>query len=174
MGAELTEVAVSESLTPLFPFLTRTLQRGCDIATTFFAVQGAPVDSALASYIVRWYFLLALRRRIPALGVEHVEDLGLSGISFVAPPYHLRIWKADEAHVAGLATSSTKQAFFAQQMTFDWVRASSIALNLAVLWDVDAQWRLRSLCVGPPEVAHERFGLAWQFAIPIDASEAPS
>lgn len=49
MGAELTEGAVRESLTPLFPFLTRTLQRGCAIATTFFTVQGAPVDSALAA-----------------------------------------------------------------------------------------------------------------------------
>jgi len=52
MGAELAKVAVRESLTPLFPFLTRTLQRGCALATTFFAAQGVPVNSGLALYIV--------------------------------------------------------------------------------------------------------------------------
>lgn len=173
MEHQATEAQVRQTMAPIFPFLTRTLQRGSQIATTFFAMRGAPVDSALASYIVRWYFLLALRREAQGLGVEHIEELGLSGISFVYRGYHLRVWKADETNVPGLATSSTKQAFFDQQMTFSWMNAPQIALNLAVLWDVDAHWHICSLQIGPPHAYSDRFGLAWYFSIDLDPGDRP-
>lgn len=156
-----------DRLSPIMPFVLHHLQRGIDIAKSFFAMQGTERDAALASYIVRWHFRHALAQQAKALEIAGIEELGLSGISFLYPPYHLRVWKADEIHLGGLATSPTKQAFFAQQITFRELDDANDVSNLVILWDVDSRWNLATLRIGPPQVRNDQVGLAWLLAVQL-------
>ena len=155
---------VHQDISPIFPSLYRFIDVACTEATDFFSTQNAPLDAALASYLVRWSFLKALRAEQNLLGITAIEELGLSGISFWYRGYHMRMWKADDDDITRLASSSAKEAF-CDQLTF-WDAPDSSALNLAILWDVDREWHLRLFQMGPPVRRDGRFKLDWHWDIP--------
>lgn len=162
---------VQEDLSPLLPSLYRYIDAGCAAAREYFLGQRAPVDSALASHIVRWSFLQTLRTEGALLNVGTIEELGMSGVSFWYNGYHMRMWKTDDDDVTRLASSSTKEAF-CTQLKF-WDTELSTVLNLAILWDVDTEWHLRFLQIGPPVSQEGRFVLDWHWdiSLPTGSSE---
>lgn len=169
MDSLLDQERVLRELEPLLPNLYRYIEAGLAEAAEFFVSRKAQIDNGLASHMTRWSFLQSLRSEAPLLNIENIEELGLSGISFWYADYHIRVWKAgtpDDEDVTRLASSSTKEAFFAQQMMFPWVTERYASLNLAVLWDVDPDWHLFSLQVGPPREENGRFVLVWHVDIP--------
>lgn len=161
---------VHEDVAPLYPYLYRLIDAACAGAKDYFLAQDAPIDAALASYIVRWSFLKALRAEQALLNISTIEELGLSGISFWYNGYHMRMWKADDDDITRLASSSAKEAFF-DQLTF-WDTEFPSTLNLAILWDVDRDWHLRLFQMGPPVRRDGRFKLDWHLDIPTPA-ESP-
>ena len=162
---------VQKDLSLLLQHLYRFIDAGCTVAKEFFVAQSVSVDSALASYIVRWTVLHLLRAEASLLQVDAIEELGMSGVSFWYNGYHMRMWKTDDDDVTRLASSSTKEAFCAQ-LTF-WDTELPTTLNLAILWDVDADWHLKVLQIGPPVRQHDgRFVLDWHLDIFLPAESS--
>ncbi len=160
---------VIEDLAPILPHLYQYLEAACAEAKEYFFVHEASIDGALASHIVRWNFLRMLHAEGDLLGIAHIEELGLSGISFWVRGYHLRIWKAGDEEPGTLtrfASSPSKSAFLGQQLTFwEWDQAAMVG-NLVILWEVDADWHLHTVRLGPPQAVEGRFVLQWQVDVP--------
>lgn len=173
MVSSITPERVSKDLAPILPRLYAFLDAGCARAQEFFSTYHAPIDAALFSHLVRWSFLQCLRVEAPLLGIEAIEDLGLSGISFRYGSYPIRVWKADDSDLTKLASSDTKKAFLAQQTQWDFETGAIAAplLNLALLWNVDRDGHLQAVRFGPPHVQDERFTLAWEVDVPLPGTE---
>ena len=155
---------IFENLAPILTHVNGYLEAACVQATEYFFSQKAPMDSQLASHMVRWSFLRLLQAEADLLGIEWIDELGLNGISFGYHGYHIRVWKADDTDVTHMASSPTNEAFLAQ-LLFSWVPSRQPLMNIAILWDVDSDWHLQSLRVGPPHKANDRFILDWHFDV---------
>lgn len=163
MASTLVRDTVREVLAPILPRLYQYLEAGCAVAQEFFAAHQAVPDAALASHLVRWWFLQALRAEAAVLGVEAIEDLGLSGISFRYRGYHLRVWKDEGDDLTQLASSDPKKAFLSQQIHWDFApnAVQDPAGNIVLLWNVDRDLHLHAVRFGPPQAMGERYVLAW-------------
>jgi hypothetical protein len=162
---------LTEDFAEFVPWMVDTLREGLSTARAFFALQRAPIDAALGSYLVRWSVLRTIRAEQATWDWPFVEDLGLSGISFAYRTYHWRVWKADDLRPGTLASTPTREAFWAQQLMYPWGTATDRPhTNLVWLWDVDAQWTLASVRIGPPQMRQDQVGFAWSLAVRLDRS----
>ena len=87
--------------------------------------------------------------------------------------YVLRILKALEGQLPAPGASRARQAFWQQQMLFDYDAPSAAeirpSLNLLVLWETDAAYTLRRLSLVCPKVGaltRESVAAYWTIEIP--------
>src|SRR6267142_4168191 len=147
----------------------------------YFEAEGVPVDRHLAPSLVRYQ----AKRSLARLGHDAQEEEG-EAYAFQTRPnnglslsyrgdllYVLRILKALEGQLPVPGASRARQAFWHQQLLFDYDAPSAAqlrpSLNLLVLWEADAAYTLRRLSLVCPKVGgltRESVAAYWTIEIP--------
>jgi hypothetical protein len=172
------------ALTPLWSPLYTALEWATQQTRAYFETEGAPIDRHLAPSLVRYQ----AKRQLARLGHNAQEEEG-EAYAFQTLPnnglslsyrgdhlYVLRILKALEGQLPAPGASRARQAFWQQQMLFDYDVPSSAemrpSLNLLVLWETDAAFTLRRLSLVCPRVGgltRESVAAYWTVEIPHPA-----
>jgi hypothetical protein len=172
---------VLQALVPLWPPLYTALEWATQQTHAYFDAEGTPIDRHLASSLVRYQAKRALAR----LGHDAQEDEGEAYAVQTLPNnglslsyrgdllYVSRILKALEGQLPAPGASRVRQAFWQQQMLFDYDAPSAAelrpSLNLLVLWDTDTAYTLRRLSLVCPKVGdltRESVAAYWMIEIP--------
>jgi hypothetical protein len=158
-----TPAHVLHALAPLWPPLYTALEWATQQTRAYFDAEGTPIDRHLAPSLVRYQ----AKRSLARLGHNAQEDEG-EAYAFQTLPnnglslsyrgdllYVLRILKALEGQLPAPGASRARQAFWHQQLIFDYAAPSAAqlrpSLNLLVLWETDAAYTLRRLSAGVSE-----------------------
>jgi hypothetical protein len=172
---------VLQALMPLWPPLYTALEWATQQTRAYFDVGGMPIDRHLAPSLVRYQ----AKRHLARLGHAAQEEEG-EAYAFQTLPnnglslsyrgdllYVLRILKALEGQLPAPGASRARQAFWHQQLIFDYAAPSAAelrpSLNLLVLWDTDAAYTLRRLSLVCPKVGgltRESVAAYWTVEIP--------
>ena len=172
---------VLQALAPLWPPLYTALEWATQQTRVYFQAEGAPVDRHLAPSLVRYQ----AKRQLARLGHDVQEEEG-EGYAFQPLPnnglslsyrgdllYVLRVLKALEGQLPAPGASRARQAFWHQQLLFDYAAPSAAemrpSLNLLVLWEADAAYTLRRLSLVCPKVGaltRESVAAHWAVEIP--------
>jgi hypothetical protein len=175
---------VLQALAPVWPPLYTALEWATQQTRAYFDAEGVPVDRHLAPSLVRYQAKRALAR----LGHDTQEEDG-EAYAFQTLPnnglslsyrgdllYVLRILKALEGQLPAPGASRARQAFWQQQLLFDYDAPSAAemrpSLNLLVLWETDAAYTLRRLSLVCPKVGaltRESVAVYWTVEIPHPA-----
>jgi hypothetical protein len=166
---------------PLWPALYTALEWATQQTRAYFDAEGAPIDRHLAPSLVRYHAKHCLAR----LGHDAQEEAGEAyafqtlpnnGLSLSYRGDHLyvvRILKALEGQLPAPGVSRARQAFWHQQLIFDYAAPSVTelrpSLNLLVLWETDAAYTLRRLSLVCPKVGgltRESVAAYWMVEIP--------
>jgi hypothetical protein len=187
-----TPAHVLHALTSLWPPLYTALEWATQQTRAYFDAEGVPVDRHLAPSLVRYQAKRALARLGHAAQEEESEayafqTLPNNGLSLSYRGdllYVLRILKALEGQLPAPGASRARQAFWQQQMRFDYDAPSAAelrpSLNLLVLWETDAAYILRRLSLVCPKVGaltRESVAAYWTIEIPhpnVSRGLAPS
>ena len=171
---------VLHALAPLWPPLYTALEWATQQTRAYFDAEGAPLDRHLAPSLVRYQ----AKRQLARLGHAAQEDdeayafqtLPNNGLSLSYRGdllYVLRILKALEGQLPAPGASRARQAFWQQQLIFDYDAPSAAemrpSLNLLVLWETDAAYILRRLSLVCPKVGsltRESVAAYWTIEIP--------
>jgi hypothetical protein len=174
-------VHVLHALTSLWPPLYKALEWATQQTRAYFEAEGVPVDRHLAPSLVRYQ----AKRHLARLGHTAQEEEG-EAYAFQTLPnnglslsyrgdhlYMLRILNALEGQLPAPGTSRARQAFWQQQMRFDYNAPAAAelrpSLNLLVLWKADAAYTLRCLSLVCPKVGgltRESVTAYWTIEIP--------
>jgi hypothetical protein len=172
---------VLRALTPVWPPMYTALEWATQQTRAYFEAEGAPIDRHLAPSLVRYQ----AKRYLARLGHDAQEDEG-EAYAFQTLPnnglslsyrgdllYVLRILKALEGQLPAPGASRARQAFWHQQLIFDYAVPSAAelrpSLNLLVLWETDAAYTLRRLSLVCPKVGaltRESVAAYWMIEIP--------
>jgi hypothetical protein len=175
---------VLQALAPLWPPLYTALEWATQQTRAYFETEGAPTDRHLAPSLVRYQ----AKRYLARLGhVTQEEDgeayafqtLPNNGLSLSYRGDHLyvlRILKALEGQLPAPGASRARQAFWQQQLLFDYDAPSAAevrpSLNLLVLWEANTAYTLRRLWLVCPKVGgltRESVAADWSIEIPHPA-----
>ena len=174
-------VHVLQALAPLWPPLYTALEWATQQTRAYFEAEGVPIDRHLAPSLVRYQ----AKRYLARLG-HQAQDEDAEGYAFQTLPnnglslsyradllYALRILKALDGHLPVPGASKARQAFWHQQLLFDYAAPSAAemrpSLNLLVLWEADAAYTLRRLSLVCPTVGaltRESVAAYWTVEIP--------
>jgi hypothetical protein len=176
-----TPTHVLQALAPVWPPLYTALEWATQQTRAYFDAEGMPVDRHLAPSLVRYQ----AKRYLARLGHDAREDdseayafqtLPNNGLSLSYRGDHLyvlRILKALEGQLPAPGASRARQAFWQQQLLFDYDAPSAAelrpSLNLLVLWEADAAYTLRRLWLVCPRVGgltRESVAAYWVTEIP--------
>jgi hypothetical protein len=155
---------VLKALAPVWPPLYTALEWATQQTRAYFDAERVPVDRHLAPSLVRYQ----AKRSLARLGHDVQEEAG-EAYAFQTLPnnglslsyrgdhlYVLRILKALEGQLPAPGASRARQAFWQQQLLFDYDAPSAAelrpSLNLLVLWEADAGYTLRRLSLVCPRV----------------------
>jgi hypothetical protein len=155
---------VLHALAPGWPPLYTALEWATQQTRAYFDAEGIPIDRHLAPSLVRYQ----AKRYLGQLGHDAQEDDG-EAYAFQTRPnnglylsyrgdhlYALCILKALEGQLPVPGASRARQAFWQQQMRFDYDAPLGAelrpSLNLLVLWESDAAYTLRRLSLVCPKV----------------------
>src|SRR6266850_6889356 len=172
---------VLHALTPGWPPLYTALEWATQQTRAYFDTEGTPINRHLAPSLVRYQ----AKRYQARLGHDAQEDDG-EAYAFQRLPnnglslsyrsdllYALRILKALDGHLPVPGASKARQAFWHQQLIFDYAAPSAAelrpSLNLLVLWETDAAYTLRRLSLVCPKVGaltRESVAAYWSTEIP--------
>jgi hypothetical protein len=172
---------VLHALAALWPPLYTALEWATQQARAYFDAERTPVDRHLAPSLVRYQ----AKRYLARLGHDAQEEDG-EAYAFQTLPnnglslsyrgdhlYVLRILKALEGQLPAPGASRARQAFWQQQMVFDYDAPSAAelrpSLNLLVLWETDVVYTLRRLSLVCPKVGaltRESVVAYWSVEIP--------
>src|SRR5918995_3254868 len=148
---------VLRALAPVWPPMYTALEWATQQTRAYFEAEGAPIDRHLAPSLVRYQAKRALARlghdaqeeEGEAYAVQTLPNNGLSLAYRGDHLYVLRLLKALEGQLPALGVSRARQAFWQQQLLFDYDAPSAAelraSLNLLVLWETDAAYTLRRL-----------------------------
>jgi hypothetical protein len=170
---------VLRALAPLWPPLYTALEWATQQTRAYFDAEGTPVDRHLAPSLVRYQ----AKRYLARLGHAAQEDeayafqtLPNNGLSLSYRGdllYVLRILKALEGQLPAPGASRARQAFWHQQLIFDYaappVAELRPSLNLLVVWETSAAYTLRRLSLVCPKVGgltRESVAAYWTIEIP--------
>ena len=172
---------VLQALAPVWPPIYTALEWATQQTRAYFDAEGMPVDRHLAPSLVRYQAKRSLARLGHAAQEEDDEayafqTLPNNGLSLSYRGdllYVLRILKALEGQLPAPGALRARQAFWHQQLLFDY-DAPSVAqlrpsLNLLVLWETDAAYTLRRLSLVCPKVGglmRESVAAYWTIEIP--------
>src|SRR5262245_33650997 len=176
-----TPTHVLQALAPLWPPLYTALEGATQQTRAYCDAERVPVDRHLAPRLVRYQ----AKRSLARLGHDVQEEAGEAyafetlpnnGLSLSSRGDHLdvlRILKALEGQLPAPGASRARQAFWQQQLLFDYDAPSAAelrpSLNLLVLWEADAAYTLRRLWLVCPRVgglSRESVAAYWVTAIP--------
>jgi hypothetical protein len=176
-----TSVHVVQALVPLWPPLYTALEWATQQTRAYFDAEGVPIDRHLAPSLVRYQAKRVLARlghdvqeeEGEAYAVQTLPNNGLS-LSYRGDHlYVLRILKALEGQLPAPGASRARQAFWQQQLLFDFDAPSAAevhpSLNLLVLWEADAAYTLLRLLLACPKVGgltRESVAAYWMIEIP--------
>jgi hypothetical protein len=172
---------VLRALAPVWPSLYTALEWATQQTRAYFDAEGTPIDRHLAPSLVRYQ----AKRHLAHLGHDAQEEEG-EAYAFQTLPnnglslsyrgdllYVLRILKALEGQLPAPGASRARQAFWHQQLIFDYAAPSAAelrpSLNLLVLWETDAVYTLRRLSLVCPKVGaltRESVATYWTIEIP--------
>jgi hypothetical protein len=182
------DIVLSE-LSPLWPSIYIALEWGTQKARTYFDAEEVTIDRNLAPNIVRFQAKRALARDGHEAHEEECEDYALrslpnNGLSLSFRGdllYHLRILKADGGQLPIPGASKVKQAFWNQQLVFDYDASSAEealpSLNLLVLWETDVKYNLHKLFLACPKsgaMTRESVEAYWIVEIPHPSESTPN
>jgi len=171
---------VLRTLAPLWSPLYTALEWATQQTRAYFDAEGTPIDRHLAPSLVRYQ----AKRQLARLGHITQEDdevyafqtLPNNGLSLSYRGdllYVLRILKALEGQLPVPGVSRARQAFWQQQMLFDYDAPSAAemrpSLNLLILWETDAAYTLQRLSLVCPKVGaltRESVAAYWTIEIP--------
>jgi hypothetical protein len=175
---------VLHALAPLWPPLYTALEWATQQTRAYFDTEGVPIDRHLAPSLVRYQAKRALARlghdaqeeEGEAYAVQTLPNNGLS-LSYRGDHlYVLRLLKALEGQLPAPGASRARQAFWQQQLLFDYDAPAAAELrpspNLLVLWETDAAFILRRLSLVCPKVGgltRESVAVYWTVEIPHPA-----
>jgi hypothetical protein len=176
-----TAAHVLQALAPLWPPLYTALEWATQQTRAYFDAERVPVDRHLAPSLVRYQ----AKRYLARLGHDVQEEAGEAyafqplpnnGLSLSSRGDHLyvlRILKALEGQLPAPGGSRARQAFWQQQLLFDYDAPSAAelrpSLNLLVLWEADVAYTLRCLWLVCPRVGgltRESVAAYWVTEIP--------
>jgi hypothetical protein len=174
---------VLRALAPLWPPLYTALEWATQQTRAYFDIERAPVDRHLAPSLVRYQakrYLARLGHDVQEEGEAYAfQTLPNNGLSLSSRGDHLyvlRILKALEGQLPAPGASRARQAFWQQQLLFDYDAPSAAelrpSLNLLVLWEADAAYTLRRLWLVCPRVGgltRESVAAYWSIEIPHPA-----
>jgi hypothetical protein len=175
---------VLHALAPLWPPLYTALEWATQQTRAYFDAEGTPIDRHLAPSLVRYQAKRTLARLGHAAREEDdqayaFQTLPNNGLSLSYRGDHLyvlRILKALEGQLPAPGASRARQAFWQQQMLFDYDAPSAAelrpSLNLLVLWEADAAYTLRRLSLVCPKIGaltRESVAVYWMIEIPHPA-----
>jgi hypothetical protein len=181
---------VLQALAPVWPSIYTALEWATQQTRAYFDAEGTPIDRHLAPSLVRYQ----AKRYLARLGHDAQEEDG-EAYAFQTLPnnglslsyrrdllYALRILKALDGHLPVPGASKARQAFWHQQLIFDYDATSAAemrpSLNLLVLWETDAAYTLRRLSLVCPKVGaltRESVAAYWTVEIPHPSvSRAPA
>jgi hypothetical protein len=172
---------VLQAIAPVWPPIYTALEWATQQTRAYFEAEGAPIDRHLAPSLVRYQ----AKRSLARLGHDAQEDDG-EAYAFQTLPnnglslsyrgdhlYALSMLKALEGHLPAPAASKVRQAFWHQQLLFDYDAPLGAelrpSLNLLVLWETDAAYTLRRLSLVCPKVGaltRESVAAYWTIEIP--------
>ena len=172
---------VLHALASMWPPIYTALEWATQQTRAYFDAESTSIDRHLAPSLVRYQAKCYLAR----LGHDAQEDEG-EAYAFQTLPnndlslsyrgdhlYALRILKALEGHLPAPGASKARQAFWHQQMRFDYDAPLGAelrpSLNLLVLWETDAAYTLRRLSLVCPKVGaltRESVAAYWTIEIP--------
>jgi hypothetical protein len=173
--------SVLHALAPLWPPLYTALEWATQQTRAYFDAEGVPIDRHLAPSLVRYQAKRALARlghdareeEGEAYAVQTLPNNGLSLSYRRDHLYVLRLLKAVEGQLPAPGASRARQAFWQQQLLFDYDAPSAAelrpSLNLLVLWEADAAFTLRRLSLVCPKVGgltRESVAAYWTVEIP--------
>jgi hypothetical protein len=171
---------VLQALAPVWPPLYTALEWATQQTRAYFDAEGMPVDRHLAPSLVRYQAKRSLawlghnaQEEDEAYAFQTLPNNGLS-LSYRGDLlYVLRILKALEGQLPAPGASRARQAFWQQQLIFDYAAPSAAelrpSLNLLVLWETDAAYTLRRLSLVCPKVGgltRESVAAYWTVEIP--------
>jgi hypothetical protein len=175
---------VLQALAPVWPPLYTALEWATQQTRAYFDAERMPIDRHLAPSLVRYQAKRALARMGHAAQEEEGEayafqTLPNNGLSLSYRGDHLyvlRILKALEGQLPAPGASRARQAFWQQQLLFDYDAPAAAelrpSLNLLVLWETDAAYTLRRLSLVCPKVGgltRESVAVYWSIEIPHPA-----
>lgn len=172
-------------LQPVIPIIYQAIDLATEAACAFFEQHSKPNNSALYPDLVRYYAGEELRDKGQVVEDFTRQPMGRNGLCIVFKGRRIRIWKADEDELPAPGTSSVKNGFLNQQLSWDMGAISEPVLierNLAILWNVDSRRRLRRLYLVLPKATKNTWSPAeqyWSIEIPnpflsdIPQSDAP-
>ena len=172
---------VLHALASMWPPIYTALEWATQQTRAYFDAESTSIDRHLAPSLVRYQAKCYLAR----LGHDAQEDEG-EAYAFQTLPnnglslsyrgdllYVLRILKALEGQLPAPGASRARQAFWHQQLIFDYAAPSAAemrpSLNLLVLWETDAAYTLRRLSLVCPKVGaltRESVAAYWMTEIP--------
>jgi hypothetical protein len=171
---------VLHALAPMWPPMYTALEWATQQTRAYFDAEGTPIDRHLAPSLVCYQ----AKRQLARLGHDGQEEgeayafqtLPNNGLSLSYRGdllYVLRILKALEGQLPAPGASRARQAFWHQQLIFDYAAPSAAelrpSLNLLVLWETDAAYTLWWLSLVYPKVGaltRESVAAYWTIEIP--------
>jgi len=144
------------TLSPLLPLLFEAFESATEEACQFFETRGRPVNRPLFPALVRYQAKEHLEQHGQIVDDLDTEDIGINGLSLIHRARRVRIWKAEDDELPAPGTSRPKTLFLNQQLGLflpEHGNPSTIELNLALLWNVDRNHRLKALHLACPKSA---------------------
>lgn len=154
---------VLSKLSPLFTTLYASLEDALQKTKEYFDGLDRETDRYLAPNFVRYHAKWNLAQEGRQVEEEEAQDYELqhlpsNGLSLTCGGYQIRILKSDDGELPVPGPSKRRQEFWNQlSINFGDDPTSSSessflpALNLVVLWDVDASYHLKTLKLSCPK-----------------------
>jgi hypothetical protein len=141
---------------PALPLLFEAFESAAEQACQFFEARATPVNRPLFPALVRYHARELLEQRGQTVDELDSEDIGNNGLCLIHRARRIRVWKAEDDELPPPGTSRLKSLFLNQQLGLflpEDNTPSSIQLNLALLWNVDSNFRLKALHLACPRSA---------------------
>jgi hypothetical protein len=164
------------TLSPLWPMLYEIFEAATERACRFFEADSAPINRDLFPELVRYFVSRELRDKEFILDGFVKESIIKNGLSIIYRDRRIRMWKTLDDELPPPGRSRVKQGFLGQQLSFFPASngiIKTVKHNLAVLWNIDTNYRLDHLQLAYPESVEEMWVPAkahWTTQIPHPVS----
>jgi len=151
---------VLEELSPILPSISEALEKGTEIAKSYFEKKKQSIDPYLAAMLTRWHAKIYLEKEHIEVSEDDnykMEEIANIGLFLKFGNFRIRILKSQNDELPTPGTSKTRQDFYQQSLDFsspDDEDGKNSDLNIIVIWKANKDYDFQGLRLACPKAGN--------------------